>query len=241
MSSGDSHPGRFPTTQWNLVLIAGQGSSQESQEALATLCRTYWYPLYGFVRRQGYSPDEARDLTQGFFTRLLEKRYLRDYQRERGRFRSFLLASLKHFLANERDWARAQKRGGGVSSLSLETLIETGEHRYSLEPRSNLTPEKIFERQWALTVLDQVLLQLRENRDDFERLKGFLIGDEARIPYRQLADDLGTTEGALKVSVHRLRRRFREVLREKISHTVSDAAEVQEEIRYLMAIVATPL
>jgi RNA polymerase sigma factor (sigma-70 family) len=241
MNSGDSHAGRFPTTQWNLVVIAGQGFSPESQEALATLCRTYWYPLYGFVRRQGYDPEEARDLTQGFFTRLLEKRYLRDYHRERGRFRSFLLASLKHFLANECDWARAQKRGGGVSSQSLEALIETGEHRYSLEPRSNLTPEKIFERQWALTVLDQVLLQLREDSDDFERLKGFLIGDEDRIPYRQLAEDLGKTEGALKVSVHRLRRRFREILREKISHTVSDPAEVPEEIRYLMANVSTPL
>jgi RNA polymerase sigma-70 factor (ECF subfamily) len=241
MNSGDSHAGRFPTTQWNLVLIAGQGFSQESREALATLCHTYWYPLYAFVRRQGYDPDEARDLTQGFFTRLLEKRYLRDYQRERGRFRSFLLASLKHFLANERDWARAQKRGGGISSLPLEALIQTGEHRYSLEPRSNLTPEKIFERQWAMTVLDQVLLQLGESSEDFERLKGFLIRDDSRTPYRQLAEELGTTEGALKVSVHRLRRRFREILREKISHTVSDPAEVQEEIRYLMAIVATPL
>src|SRR5262245_42708068 len=201
MNSSDSRAGRFPTTQWNLVLLAGQGFSPESQEALATLCRTYWYPLYAFVRRQGYSPEEAKDLTQGFFARLLEKRYLRDYQRERGRFRSFLLASLKHFLANERDWDRAQKRGGGVSSLSLEALIETGEHRYSLEPRSNLTPEKIFERQWALTILDHVLLRLSEDSDEFDRLKGFLIGDEARIPYRQLADDLGTTEGALKVSV----------------------------------------
>jgi RNA polymerase sigma-70 factor (ECF subfamily) len=232
---------RFPTTQWHLVLIAGEGLSSESQEALATLCRTYWYPLYGFVRRQGYPPEEARDLTQGFFTRLLEKRYLRDYQRERGRFRSFLLASLKHFLANERDWARAQKRGGGTLALSLEGIIDTGEHRYSLEPRSNLTPERIFEKQWALTMLDQVLLRLGKESEHFNRLKSFLVGDEARIPYRQLANDLGTTEGALKVSVHRLRRRFREILREEISHTVSDPAEVQDEIRYLLAIVATPL
>ena len=241
MSSGDSGAGRFPTTQWHLVLIAGEGVSPESKEALATLCRTYWYPLYAFVRRQGYGPDEAKDLTQSFFTRLLEKRYLRDYQRERGRFRSFLLASLKHFLANERDWARAQKRGGNVSSLSLQTLMEVGEHRYGLEPRSNLTPEKIFERQWALTILDQVLLRVRQDSDKFEQLKGFLVGDEVRIPYRQLANDLHTTEGALKVAVHRLRRRFREILREEIAHTVSDPAEVQEEIRYLMAIVATPL
>jgi len=241
MASNDSPAGRFPTTQWHLVLIAGEGLSRESQEALATLCRTYWYPLYGFIRRQGYPPEEAKDLTQGFFTRLLEKRYLRDYQRERGRFRSFLLASLKHFLANERDWARAQKRGGGTLTLSLEGIIDTGEHRYSLEPRSNLTPERIFEKQWALTMLDQVLLRLGKESEHFDRLKSFLVGDEARIPYRQLANELGTTEGALKVSVHRLRRRFREILREEISHTVSDPGEVQDEIRYLMGIVATPL
>jgi RNA polymerase sigma factor (sigma-70 family) len=231
--------GRFPTTQWHLVLIAGEGRSQEAQEALATLCRTYWYPLYAFVRRQGYSPEESQDLTQGFFTKLLEKRYLRDYQRERGRFRTFLLASLKHFLANERDWTRAQKRGGGVSLLPVDALIQTGEHRYSLEPRSDLTPETIFEKQWAHTILDQVLLRLREENEQFDRLKDFLIGDEARIPYKQLAIDLGSTEGALKVAVYRLRRRFREILRDEISHTVSDPADIQEEIRYLMTVVAS--
>jgi RNA polymerase sigma factor (sigma-70 family) len=241
MNSHDAHKAKFPTTQWNLVLTAGEGFSQQSQEALANLCRTYWYPLYAFVRRQGYPPEEAQDLTQGFFTRLLEKRYLREYRRERGRFRSFLLACLKHFLANERDWARAQKRGGGVSPSSLDHVIRTGEHRYSLEPRSNLTPEKIFERQWALTILDGVLLRLRDENEHFDRLKDFLLRDERGIPYRQLADDLGTTEGALKVAIHRLRRQFREVLREEISHTVSDPGEVQEEIRYLMAILANPL
>jgi DNA-directed RNA polymerase specialized sigma24 family protein len=226
---------QFPTTQWNLVLLAGESLAQQSREALETLCRTYWYPLYAFVRRQGYSPDEAQDLTQGFFARLLEKRYLRDYQRERGRFRTFLLASLQHFLANERDWARAQKRGGGVATLPLDAVVQDGENRYSLEPRSSLTPEKIFERQWALTLLDRVLLRLQGesvqagNSDQFGRLKDFLIGDEARIPHRQLARELGTSEGALKVAIHRLRRRFREVLREEISHTVSDPDDVQEE------------
>ena len=199
----------------------------------------YWYPLYAFVRRQGYGPDEAQDLTQAFFTRLLEKKYLRDYARERGRFRSFLLAALKHFLSNERDRARAQKRGGGVTLLPLVDVIQDGENRYSLEPRSDLTPEKIFERQWARALLDHVLLRLQEEFvtagkvDQFDRLKGFLMGDDAGIPYSELARDLETTENALKVSIHRMRRRFKDVLREEISHTVADPAEVQEEIRYL--------
>jgi RNA polymerase sigma-70 factor (ECF subfamily) len=234
---------RFPSTQWNLVLIAGEGSSEESREALATLFRVYWYPLYAFVRREGYDSDEAKDLTQAFFTRLLEKRALKDCDQDRGRFRSFLLASLKHFLANERDRAHAQKRGGGTFALSLDTLMQNGESRYRLEPRSELTPERIFERQWALTVLNQVFSRLhaevQENGrpEQFERLKPFLIGAEARTPYGQLAKELGTTEGALKVAVHRLRRRFRELLRDEISHTVSDPAEVQEEIRYLISVL----
>jgi len=239
MSSSNSRDGRFPTTQWKLVLLAGEESSDDSQQALATLCRSYWYPLYAFVRRQGYAPEEAQDLTQGFFTRLLEKHYLRDYKRERGRFRSFLLASLKHYLANERDWHRAQKRGGGTAPLSIETL-RNGEQRYSLEPRSNLTPETIFERQWALTTIDHVLDRVRGETDEFDRLKPFLIGDESRIPYRTLASELGTTEGALKVSIHRLRRRFRETLREEIGHTVSEPSQVQEEIRYLMTALFPP-
>jgi RNA polymerase sigma-70 factor (ECF subfamily) len=240
-NSGDAQAGRFPTTQLHLVRTAGGSFSTESQEALAALCRTYWYPLYAFVRRQGYAPDDAQDLTQGFFVCLLEKGYLRQYQRERGRFRSFLLASLKHFLANERDRAGTQKRGGGVTTFSFEDVIRTGEQRYSLEPRSNLTPEKIFERHWALMMLDQVLARLGRESAQFDRLKGFLVGDETHIPYRQLATDLGTTEGAVKVSVHRLRLRFREILRDEISHTVSDPAEIQEEIRYLMTIVAAPV
>jgi RNA polymerase sigma factor (sigma-70 family) len=230
---------RFPTTQWHLVLSAAEGVSSESRDALASLCRTYWYPLYAYLRRQGYGPDDAQDLTQGFFARLLEKHYLKDYRPERGRFRSFLLAALKHFVANEHDWAKAQKRGGEVAPVSLDE-IQDGERRYSLEPRSNLTPEKIFEKQWALALLDQAFRRLREDNQEFERLKGFLTGDETRIPYQQLALDLGTTEGALKVSVHRLRRRFRDVLREEISQTISEPDEVQDEIRYLITILATP-
>ena len=172
---------------------------------------------------------------------MLEKHYLQDYRRERGRFRSFLLASLKHFLANERDWATAAKRGGHTPVLSLDALIETGERRYNLEPQSKLTPESIFEKQWALAVLDLVLKRLSEESPEFERLKGFLVGDDERIPYRQLAADLGVSESAIKVRVHRLRHRFREVLREEISHTVSDPDDVQEEIRHLKSSLADPL
>jgi RNA polymerase sigma-70 factor (ECF subfamily) len=227
----------------SLVRIAAQGSSEESRQALAQLCRLYWYPLYAFVRREGYSPDEAQDLTQAFFTRLLEKKYLRDYERHRGRFRSFLLASLKHFLSNERDRAGAQKRGGGAAVLSLDAAIQAGERRYSLEPRSELTPDRIFERQWALTVLDRVISRLQAEFDEsgkrsqFERMKPFLTGDETRIPYADLAGQLDMTEGALKVAIHRLRRRFREVLRDEIAQTVVHPHEIQDEIRYLVSVL----
>jgi RNA polymerase sigma-70 factor (ECF subfamily) len=234
---------RFPSTQLSLVRIAAQGSGEESRQALATLCRLYWYPLYAFVRRQGYTPDAAQDLTQAFFTRLLEKKYLKDYARDRGRFRSFLLASLKHFLSNERDRTNAQKRGGGVSALSLDAVIQAGERRYSLEPRSELTPDRIFERQWALTVLERVISRLQSEFDQtgkgpqFERMKPFLTGDETRIPYAELAGQLDLTEGALKVAIHRLRRRFREVLRDEIAQTVVQPHEIQDEIRYLVSVL----
>jgi RNA polymerase sigma-70 factor (ECF subfamily) len=203
----------------------------------------YWYPLYAFVRREGHRPDEAQDLTQAFFARLLEKKYLRDYERDRGRFRSFLLAALKHFLANERDRASAQKRGGGLSDMSLDAVIQAGERRYSLEPRSELTPDKIFERQWALTVLDRVISRLHEEFEQngkgpqFERMKPLLAGDETRIPYAELASGLNTTEGALKTAVHRLRRRYREILRDEIAQTVVHPDEVREEIRYLVSVL----
>jgi DNA-directed RNA polymerase specialized sigma24 family protein len=234
---------RFPSTQLSLVRIACLDSSHESREALATLCRLYWYPLYAFVRREGHSPDEAQDLTQAFFARLLEKKYLRDYERDRGRFRSFLLAALKHFLANERDRASAQKRGGGVSDMSLDAVIQSGERRYNLEPRSELTPDKLFARQWALTVLDRVISRLQVEFDQsgkgpyFERMTPLLAGDETRIPYAELAGELHTTEGALKTAVHRLRRRYREILRDEIAQTVVHPNEVQEEIRYLVSVL----
>ena len=235
---------RFPTTQWHLVLAARGGPTPQSHEALAALCQIYWYPLYGFIRRQNYNPEEAQDLTQAFFARLLERHFLDDYVRERGRFRSFLMAALKHFLANERDWQRAQKRGGGLTAVSLDALIQTGEQRYSLEPRYSITPESIFERQWALTLLDHVLARLQQEfaaagkHDHFDRFKGLLIGDDSNLGYAALAGELGMTEGAVKVAVHRMRRRFREVLRDEISQTVADAGHVGEEIRYLMSVIA---
>jgi len=230
----------FPTTRITLIHAARSGSGTQAQEALAALCRAYWYPIYAYVRRLGYPADEAEDLTQGFFTRVLEKHYLRDFQRERGRFRSFLLVSLKHFVANERDWAQAQKRGGGQTALALDDVLQDAERRYSLEPRDSVTPERIFERQWALAVLTRVQdLMVQEaaaagTHAQFERLKGLLVGEDD-IGYRALAAELDTTEGALKVAVHRLRQRFKERLREEIAETVASPDEVGDELRYLLA------
>jgi RNA polymerase sigma-70 factor (ECF subfamily) len=228
---------QFPTTRFTLVLNASEQITPESQAALETLCEGYWFPLYAFIRRKGYDPEEAQDLTQGFFTRLLERHYLRDYHRERGRFRTFLLSSVQHFLSNERDWARAVKR-------CLDEVFETGERRYNREPRSELTPEKIFEKHWATTLLDRTFLRLNSDAvkagtaNQFDCLKGFLTGEESGIPYSQLAANMGTTEGALKVAIHRLRRRFREVLHEEISHTVSHPDQIRDEIRFLTAVVS---
>jgi RNA polymerase sigma factor (sigma-70 family) len=233
---------QFPATRWTLVLHASQDANQHSQEALAILCQVYWYPLYAFVRRQGYSPEEAQDLTQSFFARLLESRYVRDYQRERGRFRSFLLGSLKHFLANQRERERAQKRGSGRVPVSLEAVVRTGETRYSLEPVHRHTPEFIFEKQWALAVVEQTLRRLETEQisklEIFSRLRGLLTGDESRIPYKELAKSMNVSEGSLRVALHRLRRRFAEVLQEEIAHTLSDPDDIRDEIRYLLSVLA---
>jgi len=229
---------RFQTTHWSLVLQAGGGSGPAAQEALARLCETYWYPLYAFVRRSGFDADSAQDLTQEFFARVLERDDLRLVSPARGRFRSFLLASLKHFLANERDRARAKKRGGGQPLLPLE--VETAEGRYQREPPDPVTPEVVFERQWALTLLEQTYARLAAEQQEagrqeaFARLKGTLTGDSA-VAYAQLASELGTTEGAVKVAIHRLRRRFGELLREQIGETVETPGEIDDEIRYLFA------
>jgi RNA polymerase sigma-70 factor (ECF subfamily) len=238
--SGAAGRRSFATTHWSLVVAAAHDSRPDAQAALATLCETYWYPLYYYVRRRGYRAEEALDLTQAFFATLLEKEYLRAADRERGRFRSFLLASLTHFLAKEWRRASARKRGGGRTPLPLD--LQAGESRYSQEPSHDVTPEKAFERRWALLVLERALSKLRDEyaaggkADLFRRLAGFL-GGEKSAPYKQVAADVGMTEAAVKVAVHRLRRRCRQVLRAEVAQTVADPADVDAELRDLMAAV----
>src|SRR5687768_11269610 len=239
-------PRHFATTRWSMVLAAGgcagggtAPAAPQAREALAWLCRTYWYPLYAFVRTRGHPPEESQDLTQGFFARLLEKNVLQAADPDRGRFRSFLLASLKHFLANEWDRARAAKRGGGEPAVSIEIDVEDAERRFEREPADVVTPERVFERNWALTLLDTVLADLqaqyqRDGKGDlFERLKGYLSGGAEGTSYADTAAAAGMTEGAVQVAVHRLRKRYRDLLREHIGQTVASPGEVEEEIRDL--------
>jgi RNA polymerase sigma-70 factor (ECF subfamily) len=240
LTSAPPSAGYFATTHWTVVARARQGDSPQARAALENLCRTYWYPLYAYVRRQGHSPHDAQDLTQAFFETFLEKHYLADVRRERGKFRSFLLASLNHFLANEWDKARAQKRGGG----KLVPLDETAESRYLLEPGNELSAEKIFARRWAFTLLEQVLSRLREEfvadgkTTQFDCLKAFLSDGKGAIPYTQAAADLEMSVGAVKTAVHRLRRRYRDLLRSEIARTVSSPGEVDGEIRHLFAALS---
>ncbi|OFW26555.1 MAG: hypothetical protein A3H97_05975 [Acidobacteria bacterium RIFCSPLOWO2_02_FULL_65_29] len=234
--------GRFATTRWSLVLAAGQKSNARSAEALASLCEMYWYPVYAFIRRQGNRAEEGADLTQEFFSRVLEKNYLHDADPARGRFRAFLCGSIRHFLSNERDRARTLKRGGNQPPISLE--VETAEGTYQLEPRDDLTPEKLFDRRWALILLERVLARVREEQVSagkaglFDHLKGFLTGDSEGVPYADVARALGMSEGAVKVAVHRLRRHFRDTLVEEIAETVSDPADIDAEIAYLLKAVS---
>ena len=209
---------------------------------MATLCETYWYPLYAFLRARGYDAENAQDLTQAFFTRLLEKGIIRHADPARGRFRSFLLASLRNFAANEHGREVARKRGGGAPILSLE--MDTAENRFQMEPASDETPERVFDRLWALTLLDQVMSRLQaetaargHKASPFDRLKPYLTGDEPQLSYAQTASDLGMSEGAVKVAVHRLRSRFRELVRDEIAQTVSSPEEVEVELRHLWSAV----
>jgi RNA polymerase sigma factor (sigma-70 family) len=232
----------FVTTHWSVVLTAGSGDGTRAHDALARLCQTYWYPLYAYVRRRGFSPHDAEDLTQGFFTRLLQTHFPGDARREKGRFRWYLLASMNHFLANEWDRARARKRGGGQAAISLNA--EAAESRYQLEPAETLTAEKIYERRWALTLLDAVLQNLEREQESigkkqqFDALRFCLTGERSKLPYAELAAGLGSSEGAVKVAVHRLRQRYRELLRAEIANTVSSPDEVEDEIRHLFAVLA---
>lgn len=232
----------FITTQWSVVVAAADKSTPESRQALARLCQTYWRPLYAYVRRRGYSVDDAQDLTQGFFARLLEKDYLADVRRERGRFRTFLLASLKHYMANERDRAQAEKRGGGRLPLSLD--MTDAEGNYLIEAVDHTTPDVVYEQRWAMTIIGDVLAELRaefegEGKGErFERLASFLTGEQMRGEYRQAATQLGMSESAVKVAVHRLRARFREMLRRRIAQTVASPDLVDDEIQLLFSAFA---
>lgn len=223
------------------MLAAGQKPNTESRRALAHLCGIYWYPLYAFVRRQGHDANDAMDLTQGFFTRLLERNDIASADQQRGRFRSWLLASLKHYLANEWHRANAQKRGGGMKVLSFDLNPEDAESRYKLEPSTDITAEKIFDRRWALTLLDQVLGRLeaemkQEGKGDvFDAFKPFLTAEGTEATYQQIAKKLSSTEGAVKVAVHRLRRRYRDLLKAEIAHTVEAEEQIEQEIDHLLA------
>ncbi|MBN2319305.1 MAG: sigma-70 family RNA polymerase sigma factor [Acidobacteria bacterium] len=232
---------RFNETHWTTVIAAGQKDSKAG-DALQKLCQVYWYPLYAFVRRQGHSRQDAEDLTQAFFAQLLARDDLATVDREKGRFRSFLLASMKHFLMNEWDKARAQKRGGGKQILSID--FEDSESKYSVEPTHNITPDKLYDRRWAMTVLDRVTARLREEmcaegrREQFEQMKIFLAGGKGEIRYAKVAENLGISEISVKTAVHRLRKRYRRLLHAEIANTVETKQDVEQELRYLLAALA---
>lgn len=234
-------PGRrdFTTTHWSVVLTAGHKSSPAANAALATLCETYWFPLYAYARRRGHKADESQDLTQEFFARFLEKDYVAAADPERGRFRAFLLTSFKHFLSKERDKAKSQKRGGGRLPLSLDLAL--GESRYVAEPTDMLTPEQLYDRQWTVALLDRVMRRLEvemrgsDKAEWFDRLKGFIAGGSDGATYAKTAESLGTTEAAAKMATHRMRRRYRDLLRHEIAETVEHVADVEDEIRSLFA------
>jgi RNA polymerase sigma-70 factor (ECF subfamily) len=240
--SGITRPGVFATTHWSVVLAAGERDTPRAAAALEELCRAYWYPLYGFVRRQGYSPEDAEDLTQQFFCRLLEKGHLAIADRERGKFRSFLLVSMKHFLMNE--WKRAGrlKRGGDLTFLSFD--VHEAEERYAKEPVDNATPVDAYERQWAVALLEQVFSNLRleyaasDKAQLFEVLKCSVWGDAQTASYAEMGRNLNLSEGAVKVAVHRLRQRFREVLRAQVGQTVARPEDIDEELRHLIGVLS---
>ncbi|MDH3627272.1 MAG: sigma-70 family RNA polymerase sigma factor [Acidobacteriota bacterium] len=232
--------GRFHTTRWTMILSARGTDSEDASAALAELCRTYWYPAYYFVRRRGNGPDEAMDLTQSYFLRMLEKDYLEDVRPEDGKFRSFLLASLKHFLANQHRDATTIKRGGEVEWVALDSADAEG--RYRQEPPDHRTPEQAYERRWALAVLGRTKNRLRAEFDDAKKLRQFqllephLSADVTARSYKEIAVDLDTTESAIKMAVSRLRRAFGRLLREEIGRTVEDE-HVDDEVRHLLSVI----
>jgi RNA polymerase sigma-70 factor (ECF subfamily) len=231
----------FPTTAWTVVSRARSGADEEAREALAFLCAAYWLPLYSFARRLGHPSDDALDLTQGYFALLIEKDYLADVRLREGKFRAFLLTSFRHFLSKERDRARALKRGGGRVLLSIDA--QEAEGRHADEPLETLDPEALFERRWAVTILERAMARLRHEfvatgrALEFEQLEAYLTGSEPKAPYQSAAERLGTTEGAIKKMVHRLRRRYGLLLRQEIAATVADPEEIDAELRHLLASV----
>ena len=232
-------PRQFESTRWSLVLAARGRDSAEAREALAELCRAYWYPLYAFVRRKGHDAESAQDLVQGFFARLLEKGDLASVDRAKGRFRSFLMASCSHFLANQSDRDRARKRGGGRAPISIDGPEADG--RYQREVAHDLTAERLFDRRWATTLLDNVLgaveaeMARAGKSRQFEALRPALVGGGERVPYARIAAELGVSDEAARAAAHRLRVRFRALIREEIARTLDDPADVEDEIHSLFS------
>jgi len=233
----------FVTTHWSVVFAAGKVESPKAAAALEDLCRAYWKPLYAYVRRQGYDTHEAQDLTQDFFARLLEKQYLELADPARGRFRTFLLTSLKRFLIN--DWKRSsrQKRGRGQQAFSLDGQAE--DEDYVFEPAEGVTPERVYEKRWATTLLEHVLSKLQADYESagmaalFNELKVYVWGEKSGFSYADIAAHLGLSEGAVKVAAHRMRQRFRQLLRAEIANTVADPNEVDAELQYLFEVIAS--
>jgi RNA polymerase sigma factor (sigma-70 family) len=242
---GVSRPaaGLFVTTHWTVVLAAGDADSPQADVALAELCRTYWYPLYAFVRRRGYNSHDAQDLTQSFFARLLAKNYVAQADRERGRFRTYLLAALTHFLTDEWDKGRRLKRGGDREIISFDA--KSANERYRLEPVDQLDAAKLYERRWVTTLCDKVLARLeQEFRDSgkselFDALKGSLLADDPGTRYAETGAHLGMKKDAVKQAVHRMRRRYRELFREEIAQTVAGPSEVEDELKHLFAVLSS--
>ena len=243
MTSESSTPGTtapgdiFATTHWTVVVAAGKRSTPQSDRALEELCRTYWFPLYAYVRRHGHTKEDAEDLTQAFFARLLQKNFLAGLDSAKGKFRAFLLAALKHFLANEWDKARTQKRGGGAATLSLDW--QTADTKFQVANVTEPSPDRVFDREWALALLAKVIERLQTECDTegkgklFEHLKIFLTAGKGELSHAEAAQKLGMDEIAVRVTVHRLRKRYRQLLRDEIAQTLADPGTVDEELRAL--------
>ena len=235
--------GDFPTTQWSVILSARLAGGGQSREALTQLCQAYWPPLYTYLRKTGHPRDVAEDHVQGFFATFLEKNFLEKLDPEVGRFRSYLLGALKHYLSHERDRATARKRGGSSQPLPLELDTEKEERQYIVEPATDATPEKLYERRWALTLLDQVLVRLQADYEQagkgerYRVLSAFLPGARSRVSYKQAAQRLEMSVDAVKIAIYRLRRRYRECLYQAITPTVSTRADVEDEIRHLLEVL----